>query len=59
MQPNNTHVCCEGTRQGLVVAAQVTAVKTALVSGVRGIIPEGRAAILLAAVLSVVTEGQF
>lgn len=52
-------VCCEFTRQGLVAAAQVTAVKTALASGARGIIPEGRAAILLAAALSVATEGQF
>lgn len=42
-----------------MTAAQVTAVKTAIASGVWGIIPEGRAAILLAAALSVVTEGQF
>lgn len=46
-------------RQGFVAAAQVTAVKIAQVSGVWGIIPDGRAAILSAAVLSTATEGQF
>lgn len=52
-----SQVGCESTRQGFVAAAQVTAVKTALASGVQGIIPEGCAAILLAAGLSMVTEG--
>lgn len=47
------------SRQGFVAAAQVTAVKTALASGVRRIIPKGRATILLAAALNVVTEGHF
>lgn len=42
-----------------MTAAQVTAVKTAIASGTRGIIPGGRASILLAAALSAVTEGQF
>lgn len=42
-----------------VAVTQVTAVKTTLLSGVRGIIPEGRAAILLATALSVATQGQF
>lgn len=46
-------------REGIVTVAQVTAVKTAIASGVWGIIPEGQAAILLAAALSAGTEGRF
>lgn len=46
-------------REGFVTVAQVTAMKTATASGVQGIIPEGRTTILLAAALSVGTEGRF
>ena len=50
-------VCARArTRQGTLTATQVTAVTTAIAWG---IIPGGRAAILLAAALSVVTQGQF
>lgn len=50
---------CAHVRQGIVKATQVTAVTTAIASRAWGIIPGGRAAILLAAALSVVTQGQF
>lgn len=50
---------CVRAKRGIVTAAQVTAVTTAIAGRAWGIIPGGRAAILLAAALSVVTHGQF